>query len=125
MAHRLPSTAELFGDGLLILAAPNLKPERAINLNLGVQIDKNFGSRRFQADVSTFWSRLTDMIRLGPGLGGTAAYSNLGTVRIAGVEAEIQGDVTNWLFVRAYGTYQDARECVSYNTRYLGSKSYL
>jgi len=113
LAHRLPSTAELFGDGLLILAAPNLKPERAVNLNLGVQIDTNFGGRRLQAEVSTFWSRLSDMIRLGPGLGGTAAYSNLGTVRIAGVEAEIQGDVTNWFFVRAYGTYQDARDVLA------------
>ena len=36
LAHRLPSTEELFGDGLLILAAPNLKPERAFNLNMGM-----------------------------------------------------------------------------------------
>ena len=113
LARRLPATAELFGDGLLILAAPNLKPERAVNLNIGVQIDTNIGSRRLQAEVSAFWSRLTDMIRLGPGLGGTAAYSNLGAVRIAGVEAEVQGDVTNWLFARAYGTYQDARDVLA------------
>lgn len=113
LARRLPATSELFGDGLLILAAPNLKPERAVNLNTGIQIDTNIGSRRLQAEVSAFWSRLTDMIRLGPGLGGTAAYSNLGAVRIAGVEAEVQGDVTHWLFARAYGTYQDARDVLA------------
>ncbi|MEM9664449.1 MAG: TonB-dependent receptor, partial [Bacteroidota bacterium] len=109
-ARRLPSSAELFGDGVLVQAAPALQPERAVNLTLGAQLDRTLGERRVQAEVSAFYQSIRDLIRLGVGIGGTALHTNLGAARIAGVEAEVQGDVTSWLFARAYGTYLDARD---------------
>ncbi|MEM0962369.1 MAG: TonB-dependent receptor [Bacteroidota bacterium] len=109
-ARRLPSSAELFGDGLLVQASPSLQPERAVNLTLGAQLDQRFGGRRIQAEVSGFYQEIRNLIRLGVGVGGSASHTNLGAARIAGVEAEVQGDVTSWLFARAYGTFLDARD---------------
>ncbi|MEM1055410.1 MAG: TonB-dependent receptor [Bacteroidota bacterium] len=109
-ARRLPTSAELFGDGLLVQAAPALQTERAVNLTLGAQLDRRIGFRRVQAEVSGFYQEIRDLIRLGVGIGGTALHTNLGAARIAGIEAEVQGDVTPWLYARAYGTYLDARD---------------
>ncbi|MEM9998814.1 MAG: TonB-dependent receptor [Bacteroidota bacterium] len=113
LAQRLPTSQELFGDGLLIIAAPDLRPESAVNLSAGFLADVRFGTRRVQAEVTAFRSRLSDMIRLGPGLAGTAIYLNQGEARIVGIEAEVQGDLTSWLYARASATYQDARDVLA------------
>ncbi|MEM1268568.1 MAG: TonB-dependent receptor [Bacteroidota bacterium] len=112
-ARRLPSSAELFGDGVLVQASPALQPERALNFTVGAQFDRTIGERRVQGEVGAFWQSITNLIRLGAGLGGTALHTNLGEARIAGIEAEIQGDVTPWLYVRAFGTYLDARDVLA------------
>lgn len=109
-ARRLPSSTELFGDGLLVQAAPALKPERALNVTVGAQLDRTVAGRRVQVEVGAFWQSIRDLIRLGAGIGGTATHTNLGAARIAGLEAEVQSDVTDWLFARAYATYLDARD---------------
>lgn len=111
LARRLPSSTELFGDGLLVVASPSLQPERSLNLNVGLQLDRTLGDgRRVQAEVSGFMLNLRDMIRLTQGYNGLAAYTNLGAARIAGAEAEVRADLTGWLHVAASLTYQDARD---------------
>lgn len=97
-ARRLPTSSELFGDGLLVTAAPALRPERSLNFNIGLQYDRTFDDgRRVQAQVNGFWMNLRDMIRLAQGFAGLAAYTNQGAARIRGAEAEIRADVTRWL----------------------------
>lgn len=111
LARRLPTGNELFGDGLLVTAAPDLRPERSLNFNLGAQYDRTLrDGRRIQAEVNGFVMELRDMIRLTQGFAGLAAYTNLGAVRIAGMEAEVRADATRWLYGSASLTYQDARD---------------
>jgi vitamin B12 transporter len=110
-ARRLPSSTELFGDGLLVTPSPTLRPERSVNLNVGLQFERAFqDGRRIQAEASGFWMQLRDMIRLTPGFAGLAAYTNFGRARIAGAEAEVRADITRWLHSAATVTYQDARD---------------
>jgi outer membrane receptor protein involved in Fe transport len=111
LARRLPTGAELFGDGLLVQAAPALRPERSLNLNAGVQYERaGADGRRVQLEVNGFWMSLRDMIRLAPGFAGSAAYTNLGSGRVAGMDIEAKADLTSWLYGSAGATYQDARD---------------
>jgi outer membrane receptor protein involved in Fe transport len=114
LARRLPESSELFGDGLLLQSAPTLRPERSLNLNVGLQYERSRpGEGHVQAEVNGFWMRLQDMIQLAQGgYAGTAAYSNLGEARIAGFDAELRGDLTQWLYASAGITYQDARDAL-------------
>ena len=114
LARRLPTTAELFGDGLLVQASPTLRPERSLNVNVGLQYDRALGDgRHLQAETNAFWMNLRDMIRLTQGFAGLAAYTNLGAARIAGADAEVRADVTRWLHASANLTYQDARDVLT------------
>lgn len=111
LARRLPTSSELFGDGLLLTAAPALRPERSLNFNVGLQYDRTFGDgRRVQSEVNGFWMDLREMVRLAQGFAGLAAYSNHGAARIRGADAEVRADVTSWLHGAASVTYQDARD---------------
>lgn len=116
LARRLPTSTELFGDGLLIQPSPALRPEQSLNLNLGVQYDHTRADgRRMQAEVNVFRMGLRDMIRLGQGFAATGVYSNLGEARIAGFDAELRADFTGWLYGSASVTYQDARDILEFS----------
>jgi outer membrane receptor protein involved in Fe transport len=111
IARRLPTTTELFGDGVLLVASPGLNPERSLNLNAGVQYDRLLGEeRRLQAEVNGFWMNLHDLISLARGFAGQSAHINLGAARIRGFDVEVKGDPTPWLFMSMNATYQDARD---------------
>lgn len=113
LARRLPASAELFGDGLLVFAAPTLRPEQSLNLSAGLQVERALPAGRLQAEVTGFWMRLDDMIRLGGGVAG-ASYTNLGAARIAGVDAEVRADVAPWLYAQAGLTLQNARDALRF-----------
>ena len=112
LARRLPESNELFGDGLLLQPSPTLKPERSVNLNVGLQFERGRPSQgHIRAEVNGFWMRLQDMIQLAQGgRVGAASYTNVGKARIAGFDAELKGDLTGWLYASASMTYQDARD---------------
>jgi outer membrane receptor protein involved in Fe transport len=111
LARRLPGTAELFGDGLLIQPAPALEPERSLNYTIGFQYDQpRTSGRLLQVESNVFLMQLRDMIRLAQGFAGLAGYTNLGRARIAGFDVEAKADLTRWLYGSANLTYQDARD---------------
>jgi vitamin B12 transporter len=115
-ARRLPTSSELFGDGLLVTATPTLRPERSLNFNLGLQYDRTLDDgRRVQAEATGFWMELRDMIRLTPGFAGLAGYANLGAARVVGAEAEVRADITRWLHGAVGLTYQNARDRLRLN----------
>ncbi len=110
-ARRLPSSSELFGDGILIQPSPALKPETSLNFNLGLQYDaRAAGFRRIQFEANAFWMNVEDLIRLARGFANTASHQNIGKARIWGADAEIRADVTTWLYASGNVTYQDSRD---------------
>jgi len=114
LARRLPTSTELFGDGLLVFASSALRAEKSFNLSTGFQYTKDLSrNRQFRAEVTGFYMRVQDLIRLGGGVAG-AAYTNVGKARIAGVETEMHMDVFPWLYAKSYLTWQDVRDVLRY-----------
>lgn len=109
---RIPSSEELIGNGYTIVPSPELKPERNNSLNLGMLYHKNLErGGMFEAELNVFASKLTDMIRFTPGIiPSTARYANFGAVNSKGVEGEVKGDFTPWLYAYANATWQDLRD---------------
>ena len=109
---RIPSSEELIGNGYTIVPSPELKPERNNSLNLGVLYHKNLERvGMFEAELNVFASQLTDMIRFTPGMiPSTARYANFGAVNSKGVEGEVKGDLTPWLYAYVNATWQDLRD---------------
>ena len=70
-AVRLPTPDELFGDGIRVSAATNLKPEEADNFNIGLSLDLQeiplFARFRFDGDVfySYYKNRIHEWVLLG------------------------------------------------------------
>lgn len=109
---RIPSSEELIGNGYTIVPSPELKPERNNSLNLGMLYHKNLErGGMFEAELNVFASQLTDMIRFTPGMiPSTARYANFGAVNSKGIEGEVKGDFTPWLYAYVNATWQDLRD---------------
>ena len=109
---RIPSSEELIGNGYTIVPSPELKPERNNSLNLGMLYHKNLErGGMFEAELNVFANQLTDMIRFTPGMiPSTARYANFGAVNSKGVEGEVKGDFTPWLYAYVNATWQDLRD---------------
>lgn len=109
---RIPSSEELIGNGYTIVPSPELKPERNNSLNLGVLYHKNLErGGMFEEELNVFASQLTDMIRFTPGMiPSTARYANFGAVNSQGIEGEVKGDFTPWLYAYVNATWQDLRD---------------
>lgn len=110
-AYRLPDSNEIFGDGMSITSAPNLKPEKANNYNLGVQFDSFdvAGMPWVKAEANVFYRDLGDMIKLVPGL-RTSGYQNLDEVSVKGFEVEVKADITDNWYLYANFTNQTLRD---------------
>ena len=112
-AMRLPNASELFGNGIQISTSPNLVPEESNNINAGFFIDRyaTIGLHRIQFEVNAFYLDLTNMIKLA-GNGISFAYTNLGRVKIKGIDAELKLDLTKQIYVHGNLTVQDARDAL-------------
>ena len=85
-ATGLPRPDELFGDGVLIRANLELQPETSHNVNLGVGVDRPFGSgARWRADVNSFLREADQLIVL-LGNDREQSYQNVFEARSLGLE---------------------------------------
>ena len=108
---RIPTAEELTGNGYSILPATNLEPERCKGLNTGLIYHRanQYGFIEFEANF--FLNQLDNMIRYQADMiPSMARYANFGKVLTKGVEAEVKGDVTSFLYLYANATYQDLRD---------------
>jgi outer membrane receptor protein involved in Fe transport len=106
-AYRLPEVAELFGDGITVLANPSLKPEESDNLNLGLYFSKHVNDHRFSAEASGFYRNAKDFINSFPG-GTFSTYDNIGKVLITGFDAEVKYSYKDLLSATVNGSYMNA-----------------
>ncbi|WP_421919773.1 TonB-dependent receptor [Marinifilum sp.] len=115
-AIRLPATNELFGDGVLIIPAANLKPEQSHNVNFGLLTDKSgvLCTKRLQFETGLFYMNIKDMIAFVEQY-RVAGYANIEQVEIKGVEAELKLDINKHFYTYANITYQDARNILKYD----------
>ena len=117
-AVRLPSPEELFGDGLRVSAAINLKPEEADNFNFGISVDLQelpFVTRlRFDGDV--FYSYYKNRIHYMSSSQMSIPYFNMNPIRSWGYEGDVKLDVNEWILLGTNWTFQDLRN-VKYNAK--------
>ena len=106
-AYRLPEAFEIFGDGLLTLANPEIKPESSNNINAGLSYQMSLGNdSKITYEGNGFIRWVEDIIF--PVLGGPfIAYENLQQVYIRGIEAEIRYQKDDRFQVGVNATYQD------------------
>lgn len=105
---RIPTSNEMFGDGVYLYPSVNLKPEKALNFNLGLSAIINpLSYPSFRIDVNTFYMKIDDMIKLMYG-NMSMVYDNIGHVEVKGVDAEINATLLSCLRAKANISYQKA-----------------
>ncbi|MBR4589467.1 MAG: TonB-dependent receptor [Bacteroidaceae bacterium] len=108
---RIPTSEELAGNGYSILPATNLEPERCKGLNAGLIFHRANQFGFIEIETNYFLNQLDNMIRYQADMiPSMARYANFGKVLTKGVEVEVKGDVTSFLYLYANATYQDLRD---------------
>lgn len=103
---RLPEGEEMFGNGLLLVNNPFLKPEHSHNVNVGLAVSKTFNKHKFEGEVNYLYRKSGDFIRLESD-GQISRYSNLDSVRTSGVEWGVRYIYNDALMLEVNSTYQN------------------
>lgn len=126
-AYRAPTASELYFSwhhtpnakmDVQINGNPNLKPEKALNFDLGFEVekDKTFGK------LTYFHNKVDDLIAIDtvtraiPGSGfpprmfATGTHRNIDSATMQGIEAEMRQELGGGFSVRGLYTYLDARD---------------
>ena len=117
-AVRLPSPEELFGDGLRVSAAINLKPEEADNFNFGISVDLQELPlvTRLRVDGDVFYSYYKNRIHYMSSSQMSTPYFNMNPIRGWGYEGDVKLDANEWVLLGVNWTFQDLRN-VKYNAK--------
>ena len=108
---RIPTAEELTGNGYSILPATNLEPERCKGINAGLLYHRGNQYGFIEIEANCFINQLDNMIRYQADMiPSMARYANFGKVLTKGVEGEVKGDVTSFLYLYVNATYQDLRD---------------
>ncbi|GAA0536018.1 TonB-dependent receptor domain-containing protein [Chitinophaga japonensis] len=103
---RMPEGEEMFGNGLLLVNNPALKPEHSHNINAGLLLIKTLGLHRLEGEVNYIYRKAGDFIRLESD-GQISRYSNLDSVRTSGVEWTVKYVYNKAFSFELNGTYQN------------------
>jgi outer membrane receptor protein involved in Fe transport len=117
-AVRLPTPDELFGDGVRVSAATNLKPEEADNFNVGLSLDLQEIPlvARFRFDGDVFYSYYKNRIHYMGSSQMSVPYFNMDPIRGWGYEGDVKLDVNEWILFGTNWTFQDLRN-IDYNAK--------
>ena len=117
-AVRLPTPDELFGDGVRVSAATNLKPEEADNFNVGLSLDLQEIPlvARFRFDGDVFYSYYKNRIHYMGSSQMSVPYFNMDPIRGWGYEGDVKLDVNEWVLLGTNWTFQDLRN-IDYNAK--------
>lgn len=107
---RIPTAEETFGDGVMLYPSVDLKPEKSLNFNIGLEWLINSGGYPYcRIGINAFYMRVEDMIKLMYS-SMNMAYDNIGKVVNKGIEGEVKADFFSWMTTRVNVTWQDARD---------------
>lgn len=108
---RVPSFIELYGNGTaFVLGNDDLVPERGVNADIGLSVDRIGERVGVQSRTILFGARVDDLIQWRYTSRGQAVAQNLGRAQILGVEQELRLLFGHRARVIAQGTFLDARD---------------
>jgi len=118
-ATRLPSTYELFGDQMLVLANLALRPETSHNISAGL----TYRSARMNVEMNGFYRHTDDVIWQRPG-SRYIQHQNLSKSLAKGIEGEVGYQLLESLRLGLNATYQDirSRSDLEGDERYYGRR---
>lgn len=110
--HRAPAFAELFGDRGTVVGNAGLRPESAVNLDLGPSWSaRDAGTGlRVALDAAFFASFAEDLIVFVPQSQSVFRAENIGASRTLGLEASLRAGWEETVELEAAYTFQDARD---------------
>ena len=122
-AFRLPTTEEAFGNGVSIVASPDIKPEKADNYYTGVYFERNdfAGLNWLKLEANLFERDVRDMMKLQSAGVSKSVYVNLGEINVKGFELEAKTDLNNQWYLYASYTRQEQKDQQRYATGTLSS----
>jgi len=107
--YRLPEGYELFGNGLLLQANPDLVAEKSQNINAGFLFGKRFKEKHiFNFEYNYLYRLPTNLIR-SVAIGVLSQYQNLGNGEIHCFEGAASYKYKKTLSVEVNATYQSIR----------------
>lgn len=105
-AYRLPSPAEMYGDGgVTITSNTGLIPESSDNVNFGLVLIAQKNKHHFGAESSLIYRNAKDFIQIIP-VGNTSSYKNLQSVRVTGIDGVLRYAYDDFLSFEVNATYQ-------------------
>lgn len=107
---RQPSFLELYGNNGFILGDPDLRPESAINGDVGVGWRKGGPAGWLAVDAAAFGAAVTDLIQFEQTGYGRSHPENVGRARILGVETSVDGQLGKHGRLIGQFTFTDARD---------------
>lgn len=108
LAERFPSVTESFGDGGLLLPAPDLQKETGLTHTTGLRGGLAPGAWTMDVYASYFQTKMDDLILLIANSQKTMIAVNTGRARISGWEARWKADYRHFLKLDLRYTWLDA-----------------
>ncbi len=140
-SYRAPTMNDLYWpDSAMTAGNPDLRPERSIDMDAGLQINvrrphNRLGISLFKLGATYFQSHITDGIQWTPGQGGKWTPSNFATINNRGIETEgrIQFSLYNnldFVSIDCNYTFLDSKDALGkqmmYRPRhYFGYTTYI
>ena len=106
-AYRLQEINEMFGNGIDVIANPDLKPESSYNVNIGTYLTHEFGKHNFTFEANGFYRNAQNFIMNIPA-GAVSQYLNAAKVRVTGVEGDLKYKYANVVRASLNASYQRA-----------------
>lgn len=113
-AYRLPELVEVLGDGVNIIANPDIKPESSHNLNFSTDYIHKAGAHFYSVDIGGFFRNAKDFIYTIPAGNNTSQFLNEGKVIVFGGEAELQYKYAPILEFTLNASYQKSKQNQKY-----------
>ena len=113
-AYRLPELIEVLGDGVNVVANPDIKPESSHNLNLGLIYSGKVSNHFYSVDLGGFLRNAKDFIYSIPVGNNSSQYLNEGKVLVYGGEGEAVYQYADLIKASINASYQRSKQNQEY-----------